>query len=123
MRGRRPHSARMDPRTLIAGRIDLHLRQHLDIGIDTWRALTDEVYMRDVLLVCDAMRKTRLPLLARQFRVAEASVRRPGHDAGPPQAWSADTSGFGVSRPHPLDVTLQGSRARPWYSPRRWRRA
>ena len=115
----------MDPRTLIATRIDLQLRQKLGMGVDTYRALTDERYVRDVLLVCDAMRGTGLPLLARQFRVAgkrmaQEAQRRPGHDAGPTQGWAADTSGFGVSRPLVLDAQAAHREPMPWYSPKRW---
>jgi hypothetical protein len=115
----------MDPRTMIVNRIDLYLRQQLGVGVDTYRALTDAHYMRDVLLVCDAMRDTRLPLLARQFRVAGKRIaqemeRRPGHDAGPAQGWSANTSGFGVSRPFVLDAEGQRRPAKPWYWPKRW---
>ncbi len=94
----------MDPRSLIASRIDLHLRRQLGTPVDGYRALIDTRYMRDVLLVCDAMTGTELPLLAHQFRVAgtrmaQEAQRAPGHDTGPPQDWAADTSGFGWSQP------------------------
>ena len=117
----------MDPRTVIASRIDLHLRHQLGQGIDPTRALRDERYVRDVLLVCDAMLGTDLPRLARQFRVAgermAQEARRPGQDAGPPQDWAANTSGFGVSRPpQPLQAPGRGGRdiSPPWFSPSRW---
>jgi hypothetical protein len=116
----------MDRRTLIASRIDLHLRRHLGTRLDCYRALTDADYVRDVLLVCDAMQGTDLPLLARQFRSAGEHAARstpaPGHDAGPPQGWAADTSGFGLSLPPLADELPLGNatRARPWFSPRRW---
>ena len=60
----------MDPRSVIAQRIDLHLRRQLGEAVDMQRALRDERYARDLLLVCDAMAGTELPLLARQFRAA-----------------------------------------------------
>ncbi len=113
----------MDPRTVIASRIDLQLRRHLGLGVDAYRALSDDPYARDMLLVCEAMVGTGLPLLARQFRSAgelmAREARRPGHEAGPPQGWSANTSGFGVSQPPRPDAPRQPGR-KPWYSPRRW---
>jgi len=112
----------MDPRTLIANRIDLRLRRHLGAGVDCYRALTDARYVRDVLLVCDAMHGTDLPLLARQFRAAGermAQASRPGHDAGPPQGWAVDTSGFGISQPLP-DGQAASACLKPWFSPSRW---
>lgn len=97
------------------------------------RALTDERYVRDLLFVCEAMKGSDLPLLARQFRAAcrlMADERRElrlktGRGAGPPQEWAADTSGFGVSQPPAAlepakQKKNQGARA-PWFSPSRWR--
>jgi hypothetical protein len=115
----------MDPRTIIATRIDLHLRRHLGVGVDGHRALTDARYMRDVLLVCDAMVDTDLPLLARQFRVAGERVaaetrQPPGRDAGPPQGWATDTSGFGVSQPPVMPGQSERAGSKPWFAPSRW---
>jgi hypothetical protein len=62
----------MDQRTLIAGRIDVLMRRHLGVPLDTHRAVADARYSLDMLLVCDAMIDTELPQFARQFRVAEA---------------------------------------------------
>jgi hypothetical protein len=104
----------MDPRTVIAQRIDLKLRHQLGEGVDAQRTLSDERYARDVLLVCDAMKDTDLPLLARQFRDAGehmAAERRAGREPGPSQDWAMDTSGFGVSQPPAVAVppTPRGS--------------
>ena len=120
----------MDPRTLIASRIDLQLRRHLDQGVDVARAVSDARYARDMLLVCDAMQGTRLPLLARQFRQAGAHMARDaklrGRDAGPPQDWAANTSGFGVSKPaagsdaSTSTSTHTSADKKPWFSPSRW---
>jgi hypothetical protein len=69
----------MDARNLIAGRIDLQLRRHLGQAVDTYRALHDARYAKDMLLVCEAMAGTELPQLARQFRAADeqaSAVRR-----------------------------------------------
>jgi len=105
----------MDPRAVIANRIDLGLRRHLGEGVDAQRTLTDERYARDVLLVCDAMKGTDLPLLARQFRAAERHMAAEriagGHHAGPAQDWAADTSGFGVPQP-----TAGSAAKRSWFS-------
>ena len=114
----------MDPRTLIASRIDLHLRRHLDQGVDVQRALSDAPYAREMLWVCDAMVSTRLPLLARQFRQAgelmAREARLSGRDTGPPQDWSANTSGFGASRPPLVAAPQRPDIQKPWFSPSRW---
>ena len=125
----------MDPRTVIAQRIDLKLRHMLGTGVDARRTIDDERYARDVLLVCDAMVDTDLPLLARQFRAAGKLYAReqlvahrqaPGQHPGPAQDWAGDTSGFGVSRPLPMPgaVARKDDDARDakasWFSPSRW---
>lgn len=124
----------MDPRTVIAQRIDLKLRHMLGTGVDARRTLDDERYARDVLLVCDAMVDTDLPLLARQFRAAgklhakeqqAARQQAPGQHPGPAQDWAGDTSGFGVTRPPkaPGAPARQADEhdAKPsWFSPSRW---
>ena len=111
----------MDPRSVIANRIDLGLRRQLGEGVDAQRTLTDERYARDVLLVCDALKGTDLPVLARQFRTAgeHMAVDRSvgGHEAGPAQDWAMDTSGFGVSDA-PADKPKQDKPS--WFSPSRW---
>jgi hypothetical protein len=112
----------MDPRTVIATRIDMGLRRQLGEGIDPYRALRDAAYARDMLLVCDALTGTDLPLLARQFRAAGqhmAAEAQAGHHEGPAQAWAADTSGFGVSKP-PLQTEAAPGARSPWWAPSRW---
>jgi hypothetical protein len=117
----------MDPRSVIANRIDLQLRHHLGQGVDASRVLSDARYARDMLLVCEAMEGTGLPLLARQFRNAEKLLSRAteqramGRDAGPPQPWGANTSGFGLTRPPPVgDAKNSDAAKQPWFSPSRW---
>ncbi|MDH4061182.1 MAG: hypothetical protein OEU94_10260 [Aquincola sp.] len=117
----------MDPRTVIAQRIDLHLRRQLGEAVDLQRALNDEAYKRDLLLVCDAMKGTELPLLARQFRVAGERYEAERHQfepagchAGPPQDWGTDTSGFGLSRPLPLAEPEKKVPKPSWFLPSRW---
>jgi hypothetical protein len=120
-----------DDRHGIAARIDLGLRRHLGEGVDPQRTVDDPLYARDVLLVCDAMTDTDLPALAREFRAAAAAperVARVGRDPGPPQEWSADTSGFGLTTPPAAPGADAAAPAddpaapppRPWYSPKRW---
>jgi hypothetical protein len=64
----------MDARTLIASRIDLQLRRHLGQPVDTYRAIHDARYAKDMLLVCEAMQGTELPQLAQQFREADEHI-------------------------------------------------
>jgi len=82
-----------------------------------------------MLLVCEAMAGTALPLLARQFRNADQLLARAaqqqqamGRHAGPPQPWGANTSGFGLTQPPPLATDAKDSDAgkRSWFSPSRW---
>jgi hypothetical protein len=73
----------MDSRAVIAHRIDLHLRRHLGQGIDAALAMRDEDYALEMLLVCDAMKDTELPRLARQFRTAGEGMAV--RHAGPPR--------------------------------------
>ena len=123
MRAMPPPAPPMESRRVIAARIDMGLRRALGEGVDAQRTLDDPRYARDVLLVCDAMTGTDLPELARRFRAATLG----GRDAGPPQEWAADTSGFGLSTPPPApsvqapaESPAEATPPAPWYSPRRW---
>jgi hypothetical protein len=75
--------AGMDTRTVIATRIDLQLRRHLGHPLDVARALRDASYIKDALLVCDAMVGTDLPQLAKQFRVADEQASAARRALGP----------------------------------------
>ena len=68
----------------IAGRIDAALQRELGEGIDLARMLTDPLYQRDVLLVCDAQGGGELTTLARDFRAANESAQAEagGSDSG-----------------------------------------
>lgn len=139
----------MNPRRClqIADRIDVQLQAKLARGIDLGRMLSDPLYARDVLLVCDAHRGEELATLAREFReaMAEAPDASEASDASeappesrPASAWSRATSDFmsslfDVFRPSqptsstlpPADPAAQAElqrRAQAWYSPTRWRR-
>ncbi len=77
----------------IASRIGTLLEQEIGLGADATRMLTDHLYMRDVLLVCEAHRGAELAQLARLFR--HAAAERPA------DGWAASgsglDSGFGAS--------------------------
>jgi hypothetical protein len=102
------HSGRLH----IAQRIHQLLVREIEHAIEVERLLTDARYARDVLLVCDALPGSEGPPLAARFRslplpaadvVAPVAVgAAPGH-AQQSTDWSRDTSGFGVSRPPPVE--------------------
>jgi|GEM_PF-3491148 len=56
----------------MALRIDTCLRAELSEGIDAQRMVTDPLYARDVLLVCDAMTGSEVQHLASLYRQAAA---------------------------------------------------
>jgi hypothetical protein len=72
-------------RQRIAQRIHTVLLRELDQGIDVKRMLAQPLYARDVLLVCDAMRDTDLPLLSEQYRAASVVDEEP---TTRPSLWS-----------------------------------
>jgi hypothetical protein len=102
-----PHS-----RLQIATRIHLLLLREVGQGVVVEQLLARERYARDVLMVCDALRGSELAQLAADFRqatalgsaaartqpAAAAPAAAPGHVLQPTD-WSADTSGFHLSRP------------------------
>ncbi len=56
----------------IAEQMDPLLQRELAQGIEPYRMLAEPLYVRDVLLVCDALPGSELADLARQFRAAAA---------------------------------------------------
>jgi hypothetical protein len=84
----------------IAARIGTLLEQEIGIGVDARRMLTERLYLRDVLLVCEAHRGNELAELARWFRRSAAETPA---DGAPPSGFGADSafpiSGFGSSAP------------------------
>lgn len=82
----------------IASRIGTLLEQEIGVGVDAMRMLTERLYMRDVLLVCDAHRGHELAELASWFRRSAAETPS---DAAPPSGFGLDSvfpnSGFGGS--------------------------
>ena len=90
----------------IAARIGTLLEREIGLGVDAKRMLTERLYLRDVLLVCDAHRGA-LAELAAWFRrsAAESAAGIAGDrmaDTGAPAAFdtavhaSAAASGFGL---------------------------
>lgn len=61
----------------IAQRIDALMARELGEGIDAERMLSDALYARDVLLVCDAMRGHELATLSPRFRRAMEAEPHP----------------------------------------------
>ncbi len=100
----------MSPSLLqIAQRIDAGLKREIGTGVDLRRLLTQTLYARDVLLVCDALRGSELASLSAQFR--QASAERAGA-AEPASGWGA-LSGFGPTSKPPAEAPR-------WFSPSRW---
>ena len=58
----------------VASRINHRLQSELGEGVDAQRMLTEPLYARDVLLVCDALVGTDLQALAGSFRKAMAKT-------------------------------------------------
>ena len=61
----------------IAQRIDTLLAREMGEGVDAERMLSDALYARDVLLVCDAMREHELATLSPRFRRAMEAEPHP----------------------------------------------
>jgi len=76
----------------IAGRINAQLVRELGQGIDPARMLTEPLYARDVLLVCEALPGTELAELGSTFRQALQAAEA-DHDAR-----NGQPSGFSPSR-------------------------
>jgi len=75
----------------IASRISALLQRELGQGIDATRMLSEPMYARDVLLVCEAMEDGELAELVPQFRAALAG-------AADPAAGATRRPGFSASR-------------------------
>ena len=80
----------------IASRIGALLEHEIGLGVDPQRMLTERLYMRDVLLVCDAHRNTELAELAGWFRRAAAEMPADGGAVSAGFGAAAE-SGFGSS--------------------------
>lgn len=81
----------MNPRRClkIASRISALLQRELGQGVDATRMLSEPMYARDVLLVCEAMEGSELAELAPAFRAALAAATDPAAGGAPPAGFSA----------------------------------
>jgi hypothetical protein len=108
----------------IASRIDALLRLELGQGIDGKRMLTEALYARDVLLVCDAHPGSDLAAMAHHFRAAVADVSdESGLTSTQSGASSSFSSELDASRPGALpgEPLAQKTQTGNWFSPSRWR--
>jgi hypothetical protein len=92
----------------IAGRIDAALQRELGEGIDLARMLSDPLYRRDVLLVCDAQETSELAAMANEFRqaIAAAEAEIAGGESGfsPSRFFNSLFGALGMpSEPPPAD--------------------
>jgi hypothetical protein len=107
----------------IANRISLLLLKQLGESIDVRRMISEPLYARDVLLVCEAEPGSDLDSLAQHFRVASAE---PVDEHGQPSGFGAESTGFAVSRPGPeselppLPMAHTGNTPPRWFSRGRW---
>ena len=102
----------------LAQRIDALLKPRLGLGVNGRRMLSDRLYARDVLLVCEAHEGTALPQLAHKFLAAQAesepAVTTRRREPAPAAAIAVPASAFdaeGTGLPPP---------ARSWASAARW---
>lgn len=108
-----------DPNTRLrlATRIHFALLRHLGEGIDVGAMLRDRSQAREVLWVCQASGNAELMRLAREFEWCSrpTAKRPPAADTG----WGAQTTGFSLTAPAPLDA---GGTPWRWASPTHWLR-
>ena len=108
----------------IALRIDALLLTELGQGIEPQRMLTQPLYARDVLLVCDAHTGGDLAALAQHFRaaVADTSPENSGNVSGNLSSNSSQPSGRESTAPGGLPGALVARPAQPagWFSRARW---
>jgi hypothetical protein len=95
----------------VALRISARLQSELGEGIDAQRMLSDALYQRDVLLVCDALVGTELQRLAGSFRRA-FSLEKPSPLMRAPLAIGSLLNAlFGA--PAPAERETSGKPAKP----------
>ncbi len=110
-------------RLKVATQIHDALRRELDHEIEVERLLTRERYARDVLLVCDALRGTELPLLAAEFRRLTPGAPAAGQSALPNDR-ARENPGFAPTRPPEGQAADPASGAKPassWRTRLPWR--
>ena len=114
----------------IAERIHVLTQGELGVGIDPQRMLSDVLYARDVLLVCDAQHGSDLSVLSQHFRVAanersDQSIAPSTRGQDSTSFESSTSPGMLPARPSQFGTTpaaqaARTERARLWFSPYRW---
>lgn len=100
----------------IAQRMSALLARELGEGIDSKRMVAQPLYARDVLLVCQALRDTGLPELAREFVEARDGIPRapataPAAAAAPAARTSGATSPATLPASSPVAPAAPAARA------------
>ena len=110
-------------RLQLASRIQLLLFRELGEKIAIDRLLSNDIYARDVLLVCEALRNEELVDLAHRFRKMSPGHGKGGHEPQPVD-WSENTSGFSLqSAPDDAPASEPPPRRSSWLAAtRRWLR-
>jgi hypothetical protein len=91
----------------VALRISARLQSELGEGIDAQRMVTDALYQRDVLLVCDALAGTEAQSLAASFRRAWALEKPQPLLRAPLGIGNLLNALFGPTAPPPPDDPAQ----------------
>ncbi len=105
----------------IAERINVLLVRELMVAVDLQRMVSDALYARDVLLVCEAHVGSDMATLAGFFREAAAeqpSVKAEHADQADPADHPDDAEGAPTITPP--DSATPARRAKLWFSPYRW---
>ena len=91
----------------IAGRIHTALQRELGEGIDLARMVSDPLYQRDVLLVCEAQGAPELTAMAHDFREANeaAAAESGGSDSAfsPSRLFNSLFGALGLPSEQPAD--------------------
>jgi hypothetical protein len=111
-------------RLRLAARIHFALLRNYDENVAVSALLDGGWQAQEALWVCEASGDTELRNLAIQFVAASRAAARADSEMAAPQdaAWARNTSGFGLSRPLPLDKVLPPLAEPGWRHPLRWLR-
>jgi hypothetical protein len=108
-------------RLRLATRIHFALLRHYGQKVEISDLMKGEGEVREAIWVCEASGDRELAAMARQLRMANEAPFA-GNVPQDTAAWSADTSGFGVSRPLDLDVKPAPAAPSRWLHPSTWMR-
>jgi hypothetical protein len=108
----------------LATRIHFALLRQYGANVEIGALIKGGGDAREALWVCEASGNTELAAMARELKKGQQAARASAaaRSAAAPQdnAWSGDTSGFGVSRPNELDPGSAGSSGPSWLKPSSW---